>query len=280
MTEPALVSTDWLASHLSAPDVKIVDASWYLPMAQRDAKAEYDSRHIPGAVFFDLDDICDSDTDLPHMLPSPEKFSSRVRKLGIGDGHHVVVYDAAGIFSSPRVWWMFRAMGHTRVSVLDGGLPKWLAENRPTDDMASHNQARHFTPRANALLCCDRQAVEENLTSKRAQLVDARGKPRFDGSEPEPRAGLRAGHIPDACNVPFGALLSEDGTLKPADQLQKVFASAGVDLSQPIITSCGSGVTAAILSLALAVIGHQENTLYDGSWAEWGACADLPIETT
>ena len=273
-----LVSTDWLAQHLDAPDLRILDASWYLPTEDRDPKAEYDAAHITGARFFDIDEISDSNSDLPHMAPPVEKFMSRMRALGVGDGHRVVVYDGSGLFSAARVWWLFRHMGKMDVAVLDGGLPKWVAEGRPVEDMAPIIRDRHMTARRNATMV--RDVTQVALASKldQAEIVDARAAARFRGDAPEPRAGLRAGHIPNSKNVPFTALLNDDKTLKAPEELRSTFEAAGVDLDRPIITSCGSGVTAAVLSLALEVIGHRDHAVYDGSWAEWGSYDDLKVE--
>ncbi|HEY4345541.1 MAG TPA: 3-mercaptopyruvate sulfurtransferase [Parvibaculum sp.] len=273
-----LVSTEWLAAHLDAPDVRIVDGSWYLPSAQRDPRAEYESGHIPGAVFFDIDDISDTSSPFPHMLPSPEKFSSRVRALGIGDGMRVVVYDGAGLFSSPRVWWMFRVMGYDDVVVLDGGLKKWKAEDRAVTDERPRPGPRHFTARRNALLLRDRDAILHNLDTCAEQLIDARSGPRFRAEEAEPRSGLLGGHIPGSRNLPSAQLVNTDGTLKSHDELVRLFDDAGLDLKQPVIATCGSGISACILALGLAVVGRDQTAIYDGSWAEWGAVKGLPIE--
>jgi len=273
-----VVSTQWLAEHLSAPDVRIVDASWYLPDANRDAKAEYNEAHIPGAVYFNIDEISDTSSPYPHMLPAPEKFASRVKAMGLGDGHRIVVYDGAGLFSAARVWWMFRAMGHRDVFVLDGGFPKWRAEGRPTEDLPPIHRTRHFTPRPNHLILRDADQVKENLKTKREQIVDARSPGRFAGSEPEPRPGVRSGHIPGAKNLHYQKLLNPDGTLRKPDAIAAAFREAGIDVTKPVTASCGSGVTAAIVLLALEAIDAPEGALYDGSWSEWGSKAELPLE--
>ncbi len=279
ITKDPLVSTQWLAEHLSAPDVRVIDATWFMPGVERDARAEYAQCHIPGAVFFDIDEISDTASDLPHMAPSPEKFSSRVRKMGLGDGNRIVVYDSHGVFSAARVWWTFRLMGHEDVVVLDGGLRKWLAEGRPVDDIPSPPRERHFTARYNADLIRTASQVKRDLESGKEQLLDARPAGRFTGEVPEPRAGLRSGHMPGSHNLPSSLLTAADGTLLPADQLEAIFAASGVDITKPIVTTCGSGITASLLALALARLGRWRTPVYDGSWAEWGGLDDMPVVT-
>lgn len=274
-----LVSTQWLADHLKDPDLRVIDASWYLPDMNRDPKAEYDAAHIPGARFFDIDDISDTLSDLPHMAPSPEKFMSRLRAMGIGDGHQVVVYDGNGIFSAARVWWLFRLMGKTDIAVLDGGFVKWQAEGREIEDMPPILRDRHMTASRQAHLVKDVTQVAAAAKLGDWQIVDARGAARFRGEEPEPREGLRSGHIPGSKNVHYATLLNDDGTMKRGGALKAAFTDAGVDLDKPVITTCGSGVTAAILALGLELLGHRDWALYDGSWAEWGQFDQLKVET-
>lgn len=272
-----LVSTDWLEAHLKDPDLRVLDASWYLPDMGRDPRAEYAEAHVPGARFFDIDEISDTRSDLPHMAPPVEKFMSRMRAMGVGDGHQVVVYDGAGIFSAARVWWTFRLMGKLDVAVLDGGFAKWRAEGRPVEDMPPIARDRHMTVQRQAHLVKDVTQVAAAAKLGDWQIVDARSAGRFRGEEPEPRPGLRSGHIPGSRNLHYRALLNEDGTMKDPDGLRAAFAGAGVDLQRPVITSCGSGVTAAILNLALERLGHRDHALYDGSWAEWGMYGDLKV---
>jgi len=275
----SLVSTQWLANHLKDPDLRVLDASWYLPDAGRDARAEYKAAHIPGARFFDIQEISDARSDLPHMAPPVEKFMSRMRSMGVGDGHQIVVYDGAGLLSAARVWWLFRLMGHRDVAVLDGGLPKWQAEGRAVEDMAPIVKDRHLTVRFQNHLVRDVTQVSQASKLGTTQIVDARATARFRGDAPEPRAGLRAGHIPGSRNVPFTDLLNDDKTMKSPDETRRVFEQAGVDVTQPVITSCGSGITAAILALALERLGNDSWSLYDGSWAEWGMFPTVPVAT-
>ncbi len=275
----ALVSTEWLAAHLEAPDVRVVDGSWHMPQLERNPRAEYDAQHIPGAVFFDIDEIADTSSDLPHMLPDAAKFASRMRALGLGDGVRVVVYDTTGMGSAARVWWNFRVFGHEDVAVLDGGLPKWLAEGRLADAEKVFPQERHLTARRNGLLVRDVDQILGNVKSRREQVLDARSAGRFAGSEPEPRAGLRGGHIPGSFNLPFPELYDrETKAIRSADELQALYDGSGIDRDGPIVTSCGSGVTACILALGLYLIGKTDVAVYDGSWTEWGGREDTPID--
>jgi thiosulfate/3-mercaptopyruvate sulfurtransferase len=267
-----LVSTEWLADHLDDPHVLILDASWHLPASKRNAREEFLAGHIPGAAFFDLDDTSDPNTTLPHMLPSPEKFAADLKRLGASDAKHIICYDSVGLFSAARLWWMLKWFGHDRVSVLDGGLLKWKAEGRPLQSgEARKPEARHFTPNLKPKIVRTLNDVSTALQTNSAQLADARSPTRFRGEEPEPRANVKPGHMPGAHNVRYASLINTDGTLKNKAELKANFEAAGINLANPVITTCGSGVTAAILYLALAELGHDKTSLYDGSWAEWGA---------
>lgn len=274
-----LVSTNWLAKHLKDPDVRVIDATYYLPGDHRNALKEYTKEHIPGARFFDIDDICDQRSELPHMVPSVEKFMSRMRGMGIGDGHQIVVYDTQGLMSAARVWWLFRLMGQENIAVLNGGFPKWEDENREIEDLPPIVRDRHMMVRRQNHLVKD--VTQVSMASKLGthEILDARSFDRFTGEEEEPRPGLRQGHIPGSKSLHFATLLNSDFTMKPKSELRALFEATGMDFSKPVITTCGSGVTAAVLSLALERIGKTDHSLYDGSWSEWGLFPTLPVAT-
>jgi thiosulfate/3-mercaptopyruvate sulfurtransferase len=272
-----LVTTDWLAERLSDPNVIAVDASYFLPTQKRDAHAEYRDGHIPGAVFFDIETVSDHSTDLPHMLPGPTQFGEVVGTLGIGDTDTVVVYDSIGLYSAARVWWTFRIFNAKTVYILDGGLPKWKSEGRPLENGDAKRAPKKFTAEMNVGAVAMLADVRMAITDGSVQVVDARSAERFSGKAPEPRPGLRSGHMPSSFNVPFDRVI-ENGRLASRERIAAAFTSAGVDLDKPIITSCGSGVTAAILTFALESIGKPAQRLYDGSWSEWGSRPDLPVE--
>ena len=273
-----LVETEWLAQHLEAPDIVILDTTLYLPIEDRDPLEEYLEEHIPGALRFDIDEIADTASPLPHMLPSPEKFASRVRKMGIGDGTRVICYDRQNVYSAARAWWMFRTMGHEDVAVLNGGFNKWRAERHPiVSGEAPRRTERHFTPRRNSVLVRDLGDMKRIMAAGVKQVVDARTAGRFAGTDPEPRKVPRVGHIPGSKCLPYQKLLNANGTLKMPDEIREAFAAAGIDVAKPVVATCGSGVTACVIALALACIGEEQTMVYDGSWVEW-AGADVPVE--
>lgn len=275
-----LVTPAWLNDHLQSPDLRVIDATWFMPSDPRDAQALYAERRIPGAVFFDIDDIADTSSDLPHMLPSPEKFASRMKKLGVGDGARIVVYDNHGLMSAARVWWTFRVFGHEDVAVLDGGFPAWERAGYAIETgPPAPRMERHFTVRMRRDLVRDLADVQRAIEGARTPILDARSTERFRGEAPEPRPGLRSGHMPGASSVPFQSLLNPDGTMKSAGVLQQMFAAAGVDSKVASVCACGSGITAAVIALALARTGRWDAAVYDGSWAEWGGRDDTAVVT-
>ena len=274
----SLVSTDWLASELGASDLRIVDASYHLASAGRDACAEYEAGHLPGAVFMDLAQLVDKDAAVENTLPGAEKFASRMQALGLGDGSRIVLYDNSDIKSSARAWFMLKLFGAHHVALLDGGMAKWVAEGRPLEQGSRSLRHRHFTAWSDKSRLRDKAQVLANIDSREEQLLDARGAARFSGEEPDPRPAIACGHIPGARNLPFGAMFNPDGTWKDKPALRAAFEGAGIDLSRPVITSCGSGVTACVLAFGMHLIGKDDVALYDGSWTEWGADPALPKE--
>jgi len=274
-----LVTTAWLAERLGRPDLRVVDATWFMPGDERRGVDEFRKGHIPGAVFFDIDAVADRESPLPHMLPTPAAFAKAVGALGLTRGAGIVVYDGQGIFSAPRVWWSLRAMGFTDVAVLDGGLPAWRAEGRPIEAGNARPHYAGIEPRYDPDLVRDLEAVRSALAEGSAQVLDARPAARFRGEAPEPRAGLRGGHMPGACSLPYADLIGADGRMKPKEDLAAAVERAGIDLERPVITTCGSGVSAAVLALALALLGHERAAVYDGSWTDWGGRADTAVVT-
>jgi thiosulfate/3-mercaptopyruvate sulfurtransferase len=276
----ALVSTEWLAKHLDAPDVRIVDASFYLPAQKREPKAEFAKQHIPDAVFFDIDEIADKSNPLPHMLPSPEQFAEQAAKLGLGTGNKIVVYDTTPMTGACRVWWMFRVMGYTDVAILDGGLPKWMAEGRPVTDAATVTREKAFKAKLDSTLVRSIDDVRSLLDTKKEQVVDARAANRFRGEVPEARAHLRIGHMPGAFNLPYTDLIDpKSGTMRSQAELKAAIAKSGIDPSKKVTASCGSGVTACVVALGLYLTGAPDAAIYDGSWTEWAGRTDTPIVT-
>lgn len=275
---PFVVSSDWLATHLNDPGMSIVDASWYLPAQERDARAEYDAGHIPRAVFFDHDVVVDPDSNLPHAIPSPATFAQHASAMGITRHDTIVVYDGPGFFSAPRVWWLFRVMGADKVYVLDGGIDGWKADGRFVTDKPTKTASAAFIPQFDSAKMATFSDMQSIVADRSMQIADARGAGRFSGAEAEPRPGMRSGHMPGARNVPFGTL-ADNGRFKDLGALRTTLVDAGIDPEKPVVTTCGSGVTAAVITLALASLGNENTKLYDGSWSEWGARQDTAIET-
>ncbi len=273
----ALVSTEWLAEHSAEPDLKVIDGSWYLPTENRDPRVEYAEAHIPGAVYFDIDTVADTTSPLPHMFPGSKFFAEAVAELGISNSDRIVCYDGGTMSAAGRVWWMFRAFGHGKITILNGGSKKWLREDRPMEATVPSPARGEFEARLNAPLIRSIGDVLGAVAGSSEQILDARAAGRFNGTAPEPRAGMRSGHMPGACNLPYTDLLAEDGTVQPTDELTELFQGSGISLEKPVITSCGSGVSATVLLLGLYLLGHDGGSLYDGSWSEWGSRDDTPV---
>jgi len=275
---PFAVKAEWLAAHLHDPGLSIVDASWYLPAQNRDARAEYEAGHIPGAVFFDHDAVVAKGSSLPHSLPDPATFARHAGSMGIASQDTIVVYDGPGMFSAPRAWWMFRVMGAPKVLILEGGLDRWKQAGHPVTSEPTKIAPDVFSVDFDATRVVSFDDMRRVVETAESQIADARPSGRFTGAEPEPRPGMRGGHMPGARSLP-ASTLSRDGCLLPPDELRARFEAAGIDLEKPVVTSCGSGITAAVLTLALETLGHSANRLYDGSWSEWGGRSDTPVET-